>query len=317
MKRCKLIPPPADPQFFATEVAALAAIEKEASEKIYTLLLEAKSKHLKLLHTAAHPSLFTARTLAAHAEFVREYATDANALYVSASQSAAAAASASAFPIADAIAHFESHLHAEVAAVTSLTLEQRRAAREQKAAAQAAELKAQETVLGGAHTGETIRSIAVKAVHSEMTGSHRLIHPHPRRITLHTGTTTTEQPRKPHRPRHTPRRSRTPHLTPLAPRNRSVRGRRRRMSFASPRMSKETAAESNSHARTLAILRTTGNHPSSHPKNAKGGDRSSRPRQPQAAALQGKRKHEGAGGNMSDTANMQHQQPQHHHRKRR
>ena len=59
VKRSRLIPPQADPYFFATDVAALAAIEREASEKIYNVLLAAKNKHLKSLHTAAMALVFT------------------------------------------------------------------------------------------------------------------------------------------------------------------------------------------------------------------------------------------------------------------
>ena len=313
VKRCKLIPPPADPHFFATDVAALQAIEKEATERVYSVLLEAKTKHLKMLHTAAQPSLFTARTLTAHTEFVREYAADTDMLYVPASQSAAVS---SAFPIDDAVAHFTAHLHSEVAAVTALSVEQRRAAREQKAAAQAAERDAQETVLAGAHTGENIRSIAIKAVRSEMAAAasthsskaatlphHSAHRNNESRAASHAASSSSHSSKKQNAASHA-HSSRTLHSKRPAPQDElrvttDVQGDRR-------------VQQSRSHAGHAANDKHSS---SSHPKNAKGGDRSSRPRQPQAAALQGKRKHEGAGGNMSDTANMQHQHQQHPHRR--
>lgn len=307
VKRCKLVAPPSDPHFFATDVAALQAIEKEATERVYSVLLEAKTKHLKMLHTAAQPSLFTARTLIAHTEFVREYAADTDTLYVPASQSAAS--SASAFPIDDAVAHFTAHLHSEVAAVTALSVEQRRAAREQQAAAQAAERDAQETVLAGAHTGESIRSIAIKAVRSEMaatasthsskaaSSSHHSAHRNnENRAVSHAASSSSHSSKKQNAASHA-HSSRTLHSKRPAPQDElrvttDVQGDRR-------------VQQSRSHAGHAANDKHSS---SSHPKNAKGGDRSSRPRQSQAAALQGKRKHEGAGGNMSDTANRQHQQ---------
>lgn len=325
VKRCKLSPPAADPHFFATETAALALIEKEASEKIYNVLLEAKSKQVKHLHAAAKPPVFAAHALAAHTAYVRSIAADTNALYVSASQPASAADSASVFPIADAIAHFELHLQSVVADVVSLTVDQRRAAQAAKAAALAAESQAQETVLAGAHTGETIRSIAEKVVHRELKAAAK-----PAAAASSSHSHSNKAASSQHRP---------------APRNNDNRTASHAASSSSHASTKPNAT---SHANTsglpnskhrprprdelLVTTDTEGDRrvqgsrshaghsannmvsSSSHPKNARGGDRSPRPRRPQAAASKGKRKQGDEEQSMSDTASAQHQQRPHKRR---
>jgi len=180
VKHAKLTPVAGDPAFYREQTAALERIESESATQIYATLLAAKDKHIAHLQSQANAHSFLARMKKEHEQFVQAYATDCDKSYgtppaaaaaAAASSSAAlasAAASSSApssfFPFNEAVAHFDSFLQQSVNELVMLTVDERQARLAAKAQALVEDSKAQEQVLAGAHTGESIAMIVQQKV---------------------------------------------------------------------------------------------------------------------------------------------------------
>ena len=178
VKHAKLTPVATDAAFYREQIAALELIESESAAKIYTTLLAAKNKHIAHLQAQANVHAFLQRTLKDYRQFVVAYAADFDNRYgappaaAASSSSAASAASAassasepaSSFPINDAVNHFDSHLQQRVNELILLTVTDQQTRLANKAQAIVEDSKAQEQVLAGAHSGESIAMIVQQKV---------------------------------------------------------------------------------------------------------------------------------------------------------
>lgn len=174
VKHAKLTPVADDPAFYREQIAALERIESESAAQIYKTLLAAKDKHVAHLQTRANAHSFQQRTLKDYQQFVTSYAADfdsrcgsppaAAAVSSSAPSSASAAASASSFPISEAIHHFDSFLQQRMNELIMLAVNEQQTRLAAKAQATVEDNKAQEQVLAGAHTGQSIEMIVQQKV---------------------------------------------------------------------------------------------------------------------------------------------------------
>lgn len=173
VKHAKLTPVADDPAFYREQIAALERIESESAAQIYKTLLAAKDKHVAHLHTRANAHSFLLRTLKDYTQFVTSYAADfdsrcgppaAAAAASSSSSAAPASESSSSFPIREAISHFDSHLQQRVNGLIMLAVNERQTRLAAKAQATVEDNKAQEQVLAGAHTGQSIEMIVQQKV---------------------------------------------------------------------------------------------------------------------------------------------------------
>jgi len=173
--RAKLTPVAGSPDFYSSEIAALQQIEKEASARIYDTLKQAKDRHVAHLQSQCNAHSFLERHLQEHKRFVSAFAADYDAAYGSppaaspapadpAAASASSSACSSSFPLDAAVADFMQRLRSHISAHLMQGVDARRAEFERKQRAAAEESKAQETVLAGAHTGQTIAMVAERTV---------------------------------------------------------------------------------------------------------------------------------------------------------
>jgi len=139
-----------DPSILKDAVASLQRIEREASEAAYKVLLETKNRHLAHLQQRANMQHFIASELQQHRlaveDIARELASFGSAL----------------LPVDRALRHFEQHLHTRLAETALEAATQAQERRREETAARAADLAAQENVMNGAHTGETINKLIAR-----------------------------------------------------------------------------------------------------------------------------------------------------------
>jgi len=173
--KAKLTPVAGSADFYGSELATLQQIEKEASTRIYDTLKQAKDKHVAHLQSQCNAHAFLHRSQQEHRQFVSAFAADYDAAYgsppasstaeaASAAASASSSASSSSFPLEAAVADFVQRLQSHISAHLMQGVDARRAEFERKQRAAAEESKAQETVLAGAHTGQTIAMVAERTV---------------------------------------------------------------------------------------------------------------------------------------------------------
>lgn len=147
--------------FYAAEQKQLIAIEREASDKAYDALLAAKDKHIDFLASRCNTRTFvtaTEQTFAVELQRIADY-------YDRESQadSLAASQAAFAFPRAAVATYFSEELHRRLQALHLAAVSANSAEQQRIAADLAAENQSKETVLAGAHTGETLSRLAEQA----------------------------------------------------------------------------------------------------------------------------------------------------------
>jgi hypothetical protein len=155
--------------FYAKEIADLKQIEKEASERAYDALKRAKEKHVAYLRQICNAQSFIASSMEEFRKYVTRFASELDTLYGSAPSAAAASAAAAAVSssvtshsrhfIDSAVAAFVQHMHQQVNRHVVEHSDQAVAEDDRKAADSAAKHNAQETVLAGATTGQTITAL--------------------------------------------------------------------------------------------------------------------------------------------------------------
>jgi hypothetical protein len=143
------------PEFFAADVAALRQIEKETSERVAKALITARQRHIDHLRKEVNLSSFLQSACAEYDTFVQEHAQS----FASASGTAA-----SDFPSGQALEAFRKDLRARCEELLMNDIMKERQEKEEAKQEAIDDIKAQETVLAGAHTGATIKAIADKAV---------------------------------------------------------------------------------------------------------------------------------------------------------
>ena len=164
---------PADePNFFRDLTDDLKEIEKEASERIYKIMLSAKERLVDYRYKQISAQAFIHRSTESYAEFVRaEIARLDQVLGCSvnsASAPSSVASSNSSFRIEDAVTHFQQHLQQFVNATAMTISAKLRQAEEQKQQAIAANHDGAEKVVGEAHNGGSISAIAARTVQKSM-----------------------------------------------------------------------------------------------------------------------------------------------------
>jgi hypothetical protein len=152
--------------FYSDERKQLAAIERDASDKAYDILLAAKDKHIAHLATCSNTRSFVEATEQAFAAELGRIADKFD--QQSQADSSALSQTAYSFPRAAVAQYFSEELlrrlqAMQLAAVTADSAEERRLA-----ANLTAEHQAKETVLAGAHTGETLSRLAEQAARKTM-----------------------------------------------------------------------------------------------------------------------------------------------------
>jgi hypothetical protein len=148
--------------FYAADLTALRAIEHEATEKAFDALLAAKDKHITHLQTRCVLRDFIS---AAAADFLPHLQRIATA-YNKESQADPLALSQSGFSFPTA--YFSSELQSRLTAQALAKVQADNAEQQRVANDRAEEHKAQETVLTGASTGQTIAMVAERAVQQQL-----------------------------------------------------------------------------------------------------------------------------------------------------
>lgn len=186
LKNAKLAPVTTDAAFYSAQIAELTQIEREASERIYQVLLAAKEKHVEHLQSQANAQAFIARSTEEYRLFVTTFAADYNMQFgfasppaaepTAAASHAAADAHAAAFPTALIVKHFEQTLTSHITSYVLLSVEHRQTRAAHKLQAMVEESKAQEQVIGGAHSGATITSLAQREVAKQLMPLQKQVH---------------------------------------------------------------------------------------------------------------------------------------------
>lgn len=158
--------------FYSDEIADLKQIEKEASEKAYTMLKKAKEKHVAYLKQKINPHAFllasTEEFKNTIASFTRQFSSLAGSPLPAAAPAAAssAAAASSSSSSHSHIQHTINVFHKKLSGeITQFLMERTNTtiAEEKKKELDKRERReAEQTVLAGAHTGQTISMIVEK-----------------------------------------------------------------------------------------------------------------------------------------------------------
>ena len=145
--------------FFSDTVEILKQLEKEMTAKIVETLISAKEKHIKYLREHCNQHNFTLNETSDYDKFVKEYANS----YITRTGT-----DESYFPIREAVHDFNKYLNEQIQPMIlqEITTEQQRNEKQQQDAIDVA--KAQENVLAGATTGQTITLLASRAVNQRM-----------------------------------------------------------------------------------------------------------------------------------------------------
>ena len=157
--------------FYATEKTTLRTIEREATEKAFDALLVAKNKHIahlqqrcilpQFVKTATQDFLPELRRIAD--SFNTETQVDVNA----------SSQTGFAFPTEAVANYFRTELHRRLNAQTLAAVDAKQREAQRLANQQTEEHKAQEQILAGAHSGQTIKLIAEQAVNKHLAPMQR------------------------------------------------------------------------------------------------------------------------------------------------
>jgi hypothetical protein len=159
--------------FFRSHQEKLRAIEREATEKAYEALLAAKDDHVAALLQRTNLAHFVAATSAEFSKTLTQMATEFNEQINT--NPMAPSQSDFAFPTADVARYFHRELINRLNAQTLERVAAQAAEQQRLSAARAEDSKAQELVLAGAHTGQTISMLAQKQIQQSLIPMQRQI----------------------------------------------------------------------------------------------------------------------------------------------
>jgi len=159
--RARFTDVPGDDSFYANELDDIRRLERETSDKYYDILVKAKEKHIEHLGKKCNMKDFLPAVLKEFRLKGEEYASDWNKRNrVKDLRNPSDATFA--FPVEKMFARFEKELMARLTAITRNQLHGKEEEKQQQADQLIQQHKAQESVLTGAHTGETIANVARK-----------------------------------------------------------------------------------------------------------------------------------------------------------
>ena len=170
VSRTRLIAVPDDDKFYEPDMQLIRQLERVTSDQYFDLLVSAREKHIKLLERKCNIAHFTTLTVAEFRPALDRFATKYNIecgidpLVPSQSQSLVV------FQTELVASHFESQLRERLMAQAIARAESSEKEEKRRADQTVDEHQAQEAVLAGAHTGQTISSIAQKTVDKRMNG---------------------------------------------------------------------------------------------------------------------------------------------------
>jgi hypothetical protein len=162
------------PTFFKTELDELRRLEHDTAKQLTATLLGVKERHIKHLQAIANPQTFISTAIAKFAPYVKQFADVYDEQYKAGAAGAPAAAAAATvstpltFPRSEAIAHFEEKLRNRIDEEVIRLIQAEQLAKSTTAAKIAADHQAQEKVMTGGHTGETIDEIATRAAEKHL-----------------------------------------------------------------------------------------------------------------------------------------------------
>jgi hypothetical protein len=160
-----------DPSFYKEERDALSKLERETEQSIYTILEKAKEKHIANLTKEKQTNTFITREVKTFTAYVTQYAnafddmctpSDTSAL-VTTTVSDLSDVPSNTFPQQEAITHFENQLHTLINEHLALLVAKKFDDAAERERQQAADIAAQEKIVQGAHTGETLTALAQRA----------------------------------------------------------------------------------------------------------------------------------------------------------
>lgn len=164
---------PGNDNFYADELDEIRQLERETSDKFFDILVKTKEKLVKFLEKKCNIRDFVIATVQESRPYLDNYTTQYNRQVgvdpLIASQSSYSLSTA------EVISHFETELFSRLSAQAFARADAKEKERQQKANKLIEENKAQESVLAGAHTGETIAMIAKAQVAKQTTDMMRKI----------------------------------------------------------------------------------------------------------------------------------------------
>lgn len=176
------------PEFFKQEMDQLREFEAKANKEIFTIVENARQRHVNHLTQLASPNTFIESTMKELSQFVNSYADaidksldtrgdSAQApMDVSNSQLPSTSTPPRRFPRDQAIARLRTTLEEEVDRILTRQAQEELAASAAKTAARQEDLAAQEQIQAGTHTGENIAMIATKAAQKVIHAGLKAIH---------------------------------------------------------------------------------------------------------------------------------------------
>ena len=167
VKKVKWTPVAEQEKFYAADNAMLEQIEREASIKIFDAITEGKKRRIAHLAAACNVRAFTAQATQLYEDFVRSQTAYFNSVYgaeIDPSSASSLATPADSFPVREAVAHFAQHLETQIMGLVMLKGAELIALQEKKLLAAQAEREAQETVMAGAHSGQTIKKVVDRSI---------------------------------------------------------------------------------------------------------------------------------------------------------
>lgn len=143
--------------FYKPMMDELKELAEESDKAAYALLLEGKQKYIAHLESLVKTQSFVSRAITTYTAFV-----------ASVNDAYAARSSATVVPVAIAVAKFESTLRKEIDIYDAQQVEAALKAQAKKREIVAMEIEAEESIVAGAHNGNNIAQIAVKATKVEL-----------------------------------------------------------------------------------------------------------------------------------------------------
>ncbi len=155
---------PGNAAFYKTETDALRKLEDDSSQQAFDLIVRGRKKFIAHLESLVKTQSFVARALTGHTEFVKHV----NRLH-------AERGSSTVVPLEAACAHFEQKLRREMEAYDSEQIQAALAANRNAKESIDVEMKAEEDIVKGAHGGQNIAAIALKAVMPRQTQAEKTL----------------------------------------------------------------------------------------------------------------------------------------------
>ncbi|HVX01492.1 MAG TPA: hypothetical protein VHA52_13805 [Candidatus Babeliaceae bacterium] len=143
------------PNFFSSTIDSLKELEKQTTEKIVDALTLAKEKYITHLRTHCNQHSFTIRESSDYETYVKDYAKE----YVQRSGVAE-----NFFPVQDAIKDFTNYLNEQIQLIINNEIKSEQEKKEKQQQDAINDAKAQESILAGASTGQSIIDLANRTV---------------------------------------------------------------------------------------------------------------------------------------------------------